>query len=229
MNLFKEKYFEVNASLKMNAMEKGWVTTTPISPEETPPGLEIFADLDKIAVHQQLEVIELVAGFETENKYKILNPEKNQQILFAQEHTDCCNRLCCGAGRAFEMGIYNVRNEEILHLTRYLRAQCCLYFCCLQKMDVFAPPGNLLGTITQLWDCFKPKFVVKDNNGKALFKIKGPVCVCGTVDFNVTSAQNGEEIGIIQKKWGGWGTEAFTDADVFGIDLKQDLNVEVKI
>ena len=206
---------------------RGWVQTTTISSEETPPGLQILADLDKIAVHQHLETIELVTDFETENKYNILNSDNHQQILYAQEHTTFWNRMCCGALRSFEMSIYNVRNEEILHLTRYKRCQCCLYFCCLQKMEVFAPPGNLLGTIKQKWHFCNPKFIVKDNNGNSLFKISGPCCVFGTVDFMVTSAQDGKDIGLIKKKWGGLGAEAFTDADVFGIDFEQDLSVEV--
>ena len=209
-----------------NTMNKNWVST--ITSEETPPGLEILEDLDKIAVYQQFELIEIITDFETENKYNILNPEKNQQILYAQEHTDCCNRNFCGKGRGFEMSICNIRNEEILHLTRYLRAQACCWFCCLQKMEIFAPPGKLLGTINQLWAFCKPKLVVKDSQGKSLFMIKGPFCVCGTVDFPVTSVQNGEEIGVIQKQWGGFGTEAFTDADVFGMDFKQHLSAEVR-
>ena len=72
-----------------NTMNKNWVST--ITPEETPPGLEILEDLDKIAVYQQFELIEIITDFETENKYNILNPEKNQQILYAQEHTDHSN------------------------------------------------------------------------------------------------------------------------------------------
>ena len=92
-------------------------------------------------------------------------------------------------------------------------------------MEVFAPAGNLLGTIKQLWDFCYPKFIVKDNKGKALFKIGGPCCVFGTVDFPVTSAQNGEELGIITKKWGGWGVEAFTYSFIHSFIISAKLTL----
>ena len=200
-----------------------------ITSEETPPGLQVLADLNSIAVTQELELIEVVTGFETENKYDILNPEKNQQILFAREDTSDWNRMRWGSMRAFDMSVYNIRNEEILHMKRFLRCTGCCCFCCLQKMEIYAPPGNLLGTIEQLWAFCKPKLVVNDSQGNALFKIKGPFCVWGTVDFVVTSAKNGAEIGIIEKKWRGYAAENYTDADIFGMDFKQDPSVEVTI
>ena len=200
-----------------------------ITSEETPPGLQVLADLNSIAVTQELELIEVVTGFETENKYDILNPEKNQQILFAREDTSDWNRMRWGSMRAFDMSVYNIRNEEILHMKRFLRCTGCCCFCCLQKMEIYAPPGNLLGTIEQLWAFCKPKLVVNDSQGNALFKIKGPFCVWGTVDFVVTSAKNGAEIGIIEKKWRGYAAENYTDADIFGMDFKQDPSVQVTI
>ena len=42
----------------MNELNRGqWVKPSTITPRETPPGLQILADLDKIAGHQQVEVI----------------------------------------------------------------------------------------------------------------------------------------------------------------------------
>ena len=212
--------------------ERRGAKITSITSEETPQGLQILAHLDKIVVHQEVEMLELMTGIETENKYKIINPEKKQQILFAQEQALFVGCLCC-ARRPVELSICNVRNEEIIHMSKEKRCQgpaCCICgIFCLQKMEVFSPPGNFLGSINQKWNFFFPSFAVKDNNGKTLFRIKGPYCTYGTVDFMVTSAKNGEEIGIIEKEWGGWGVESYTDVDVFGIDLKQDLSVEVNI
>ena len=212
----------------MKSMNKGLANTTTITSEETPPGLQILAHLDKIGVMQQPEMLELMMSFETENKYNIVNLEKNQQILYAQEFSEIWDRQCYGPRRAFDMSFYNIRNEEILHLHRFYRCEECCYFCCLQKMEVYAPAGKLLGTIKQKWACCKPNLVVKDNQGKSLFKIKGPCCLFGTVDFPVTSAKDGTEIGVIEKKWGGWGVEALTDMDVFEMEFKQPLSVEVK-
>merc|ERR1712133_254037 len=93
-------------------------------------------------------------------------------------------------------------------------------------MVVNTPDGKLLGTIKQQWACCKPKLAVKDSQGKTLFKIKGPCCVVYNVDFPVT--KGGTEVGVIKKKWGGWGAEAITDADVYEMEFKQALSVEEK-
>lgn len=59
----------------------------------------------------------------------------------------------------------------------------------LQKMDVFAPPGVLAGSIEQEWSFWIPKFIIRDALGEILLRIEGPMCTfsgkCGSVKFRV--------------------------------------------
>ena len=55
-------------------------------------------------------------------------------------------------------------------------------------MDIYSPPGHLVGSIEQIWSIY-PKFNVKDVDGNIIFKIEGPFCACSctctSVEFKV--------------------------------------------
>jgi len=195
-----------------------------------PPGLEYMAMVDQLIIKQQVEILEAVTGFETQNKYKVLN-SIGQDVFFAKEDTDCCNRQCCGPGRSFDMNILNNQMLEVMHLYRPLRCQSCCFPCCLQELEVQSPPGTIIGTVEQEWSIFHPRFVIKDQSGEPVLKITGPFCVwecCSDVDFEITTISNDQKIGKISKQWSGLGKEVFTDADNFGINFPMDLDVKVK-
>lgn len=195
-----------------------------------PPGLEYMAMVDQLIIKQQMEILEAFTGFETANKYKILN-SLGQDVFYAKEDTDCCTRQCCGPGRPFEMNILNNQMQEVMHLVRPLRCQACCFPCCLQELEVHSPPGTVIGTVEQEWSIFYPKFVIKDESGEPILRITGPFCgceCCSDVDFILTSVATDQEIGKISKQWSGLGKEVFTDADNFGINFPLDLDVKVK-
>lgn len=124
----------------------------PVVPNHYPPGLESLNQIDQILIHQQTEVIEskrllikynlieltltidcdkVLIGFETTNKYVIKN-SLGQKIFFAAEESGCCARYCCGNLRHFEMNILDNSGNEVIHISRPLACQSCLYPCCLQ-------------------------------------------------------------------------------------------------
>ena len=41
--------------------------------------------------------------------------------------------------------------NELIHLYRPLRCSSCWFPCFLQEMEVYSPPGNLIGSIQQEW------------------------------------------------------------------------------
>jgi len=186
--------------------------------------------VDQLLIKQKVEILEAFTGFETANKYKVLN-SLGQEVFTAKEDTDCCTRQCCGPTRPFEMNIMDNQGQEVLHLVRPLRCQSCCFPCCLQELEVHSPPGTIIGYVEQEWSIFYPKFVIKDESGEPIMKLDGPFCgceCCSDVDFVVTSASDGGEIGKISKQWSGLGKEVFTDADNFGISFPLDLDVKVK-
>jgi len=202
----------------------------PLGPGFKPPGLENLAMVDHLFIKQKKEVLEAVTGFETSNNYKVLD-SLGQEVFAAIEETDCCTRQGYGPIRPFEMKMLDNGGQEVLHLVRPFRCPSCCFPCCLQELEVHSPPGTIIGSVEQQWSIFYPKFIIKDDRGNPVMKINGPFCACeccSDLDFIVTSATDGSEVGKISKQWSGLDKEIFTDADNFGINFPMDLDVKVK-
>ena len=195
-----------------------------------PPGLEYLRQVNQLLVHQQVELFEVFTGFEMNNKYEIKN-SLGQVIYFAAEDTDCCTRNYCGPRRPFDMRIFDNSWREVIHLERPYRCRGLVWFCCLQEITIFSPPGCVIGSVKQQCDliCY-PKFEVCNEHGQCVLKIEGP-CVtcncCNDVEFLVLTL-TGQVIGKISKQWSGLVKEYFTDADMFGIQFPIDLDVKTK-
>ncbi|XP_078258934.1 phospholipid scramblase 1-like isoform X2 [Rhinoraja longicauda] len=195
-----------------------------------PPGLEYLTMIDQIFVHQLIEFIEALSGFETKNKYELKN-SMGQRVYFAIEESECCNRLCCGANRAFTIKILDNLGQTVMHLVRPLGCQSCWFPCCHHRMEVQAPPGTTIGFVVQEWNPCIPNLSIQNEMSETILKIKGPCCTfncCGDVNFKVLSMDETNVIGKISKKWSGLLREYFTDADNFGIQFPMDLDVKVK-
>ncbi|XP_075160273.1 phospholipid scramblase 1 isoform X2 [Haematobia irritans] len=209
-------------------IEGEWMNI-PVGIPNCPRGLEYLTSIDQLLVKQKVELLEAFTGFETNNKFSIKNA-LGQKVYYAIEDTDCCTRQMCGPARPFEMKIFDNFRNEVMHLHRPLACSSCCFPCCLQSMEVSAPPGNVIGTIEQEWTICSPAFRLKNHVGDTVLRIEGPFCTfsfCGDVEFQILS-MTGENIGKISKQWSGFAREIFTDADFFGITFPLDLDVRMK-
>ncbi|XP_075160275.1 phospholipid scramblase 1 isoform X3 [Haematobia irritans] len=230
------KKFRRSLRLNKSAKNKGYEyfmsdedRSLPIGIPNCPRGLEYLTSIDQLLVKQKVELLEAFTGFETNNKFSIKNA-LGQKVYYAIEDTDCCTRQMCGPARPFEMKIFDNFRNEVMHLHRPLACSSCCFPCCLQSMEVSAPPGNVIGTIEQEWTICSPAFRLKNHVGDTVLRIEGPFCTfsfCGDVEFQILS-MTGENIGKISKQWSGFAREIFTDADFFGITFPLDLDVRMK-
>ncbi|XP_067008373.1 phospholipid scramblase 1 isoform X2 [Anabrus simplex] len=207
----------------------GWMSI-PQGIPNVPPGLEYLCMIDQLLVHQKVELLEAFTGFETANKFTVKN-SMGQKVYYAVEDSDCLTRNCCGPLRPFDMKILDNFKNEVIHLNRPLACDSCWFPCCLQSMEVSAPPGTLVGSIEQEWSILTPQFKVKNAAGDTVLRIEGPFCtftICGDVEFKVMSKDGSTQVGKISKQWAGLLREAFTDADYFGITFPMDLDVKMK-
>lgn len=144
---------------------------------------------DQLLVKQKVELLEAFTGFETNNKFTIKN-SLGQKVYWAVEENDCCTRNCCGPSRPFEMKIMDTFKNTVISLNRPLACSSCWFPCCLQTMEVSAPPGSLCGTVEQEWSLCSPAFRIKNAAGEVVLRIEGPFCtfsLCGDVEFKVIS------------------------------------------
>ncbi|XP_071400379.1 phospholipid scramblase 2-like [Centroberyx affinis] len=195
-----------------------------------PPGLEYLTQIDQILIHQKVELLEAFIGFETNNQYEIKN-SLGQKIYKAKEKNDCCTRNCCGSLRSFDMKIKDTMDREVIRLIRPFRCVSCWCPCCLQEMEVQAPPGTTIGYVKQDWHPCLPRFSIQGANKETLMKLEGPCFACnccGDVNFELKGKDSDKPIGRISKQWSGLLKEVFTDTDNFGIQFPLDMDVKMK-
>nr|XP_020441531.1 phospholipid scramblase 1-like [Monopterus albus]XP_020441532.1 phospholipid scramblase 1-like [Monopterus albus]XP_020441533.1 phospholipid scramblase 1-like [Monopterus albus]XP_020441534.1 phospholipid scramblase 1-like [Monopterus albus]XP_020441535.1 phospholipid scramblase 1-like [Monopterus albus] len=195
-----------------------------------PPGLEYLTQIDQILIHQKVELLEVLTGFETNNEYDIKN-SLGQKIYKAKEKNDVWSLNCCGPLRSFEVDITDNMDREVIRLIRPYRCVCCCCPCCLQELEVQAPPGTTIGYVRQTWHPFLPRLEIQGPNKYTVLKLEGPCFACnyyGDVNFELKGKYVDEPIGRITKQWGGYWKEVLTDADNFGIQFPLDLDVKMK-
>ncbi|XP_035967687.1 phospholipid scramblase family member 5 isoform X1 [Halichoerus grypus] len=206
-----------------------WQPTLP-PPGSLPPGLEYLSQLDLIIIHQQVELLGMILGTETSNKYEIKN-SLGQRIYFAVEESICFNRTFCSTLRSCTLKITDNSGREVITVNRPLRCNSCWFPCYLQELEIEAPPGTIVGYVAQKWDPFLPKFTIQNANKEDILKVDGPCATCGCfgdVDFEVKTVNEKLTIGKISKYWSGFVNDVFTNADNFGIHVPADLDVTVK-
>ncbi|XP_057593776.1 phospholipid scramblase 2-like [Hippopotamus amphibius kiboko] len=206
-----------------------WIPELTLS-SDCPPGLEHLNQLDQVQVHQQIELTEVIIHIETNNKYEIKN-QLGQRIYFAAEDTDCCTRYYCGGFRPFTMRILDLIGREVITLERPLRFNWCCIPCCLQEIEIHAPPGIPIGYVTEIRHPFLPKFRIQNENRKDILRIIGPCCMCscfGDVDFEINSLDGKNVLGKISKQFTGIVREICTNYSNFGIQFPSDVDVKTK-
>ncbi|XP_048857422.1 phospholipid scramblase 1 [Brienomyrus brachyistius] len=195
-----------------------------------PPGLEYLTQIDQILIHQKMELLEVLCGFENNNQYEIKNI-MGQTIYKALEETNCCVRNMCGSLRRFNLMIKDNMDQEVMHLVRPWRCTGCCFPCCLQELEVQAPPGTVVGYVVEDWHPILPKFSILGPSRETVLKLDGPCLLfncCGDVKFELKGKDGQETVGQITKQWGGLLKEILTDTDNFGIQFPMDLDIRMK-
>merc|ERR1711881_624558 len=101
-----------------------------IADPNCPPGLEYLVQLDQLLVNQQVDLGEVMTGIEMKNRYEITN-SAGQRCYFANEESECCERMCCGPNRGFIFHITDNSGKEVMRITRIF--ELCGGCVCLDK------------------------------------------------------------------------------------------------
>lgn len=86
----------------------------------------------------------------------------------------------------------------------------------MSKITIMDGEGNLTGFIRQKFRFLKPRFQIFDATETQIAEINGD---WKAWNFTITD-QNGNQIGIINKKWGGVAKEFFTNADKYHVSIE---------
>jgi hypothetical protein len=176
----------------------------------------------KLHVQQILEGIEIFTGFETRNKYRILNEDMTPLAFAAEPSTGLSGALMRGVfkhWRSFKIEIFN-QERDLLYLAHF-PFRWFFKSLYLEKQD-----GSPLGHLQARFALFYKKFDLCDSRGKVIGRVKSPLFKFWTFEFR----QGQRKIGTVQKKWSGTMSELFTDRDNFTVTYAQaDLSIEIKV
>ncbi|XP_050314070.1 phospholipid scramblase 2-like isoform X2 [Anthonomus grandis grandis] len=167
-------------------------------------GLDFMRNADQLIIQQNCDLTDLMAN--TENRYTVKIParENAEAIYYATESSKSCERCCFGSGRSFSMRLYDRTDQEALSLKRRLACGYCTFMCHLQKMEVWIPPGELVGTISQQWKPLQITFEVCNRHEQVLYIIEGPrsfSCCHQTEMLQIYTSDGSTQIGTIVHQW----------------------------
>mmetsp|Transcript_132397 Transcript_132397/g.247560 ORF Transcript_132397/g.247560 Transcript_132397/m.247560 type:complete len:259 (+) Transcript_132397:55-831(+) len=210
--------------------------------------LQALAALDKIEVKEKASIIEAVTALlgqeiEMANKYSI-QTEGGEQIFWAVESTNCCARIMkscapdCAPWSVEIMYTQGGANEKAFTLNR----PCTLTCCCFNRpsMELTDASGKTLGYMTDPCAMCDLTFTVKDPSGEPVVKASGGCCQwglccplpcgpCAEVNFGLTDAKSGAELGNVQKKVPGCCKFFLApDVDNYKIDFGKITNPQYK-
>ena len=172
----------------------------------------------QIFVQQRRELAELF-GFETRNKYEILDLQKNVIGFCAEQQKGFLGMLArqfLGHWRSFELHFYDANRQQIIvskHPFRWI----------FQEFEIVNNQGVVLGSVKQRWGIFKKKFDVHNPQGDVIFEMRSGFINFWTFPF---FDRQGQMAALIQKKWSGMLKELFMDADNFTIEFKSQTLTE---
>ncbi|XP_043852798.1 phospholipid scramblase 4-like [Dromiciops gliroides] len=222
--------YQPGINVNPNPLPVSWMPVPPPLPN-CPPGLEYLLQLDKIMVHQQIEVLELMTRFESNNRYEVKN-SMGQMVYMVVEDTDDITRNAYSSLRPFVIRVIDCMSREIMRLQRPFRCTCCC-FCCscaMQELEVQSPPGVCLGYIIQYWGFCKTRFRIENEKKEHILNIDGPCVpdICGSDTVYQVKSLDGKDIGRICRQWPGFLRASIADVDNFEITFPLDLSITMK-
>ena len=143
-----------------------------------------------LLVHQVREVAELV-GFETRNKYRIVDEQKNLIAYAAEQGRGFFGflfRQWLGHWRRFDIHFVTPDRQTFMVAHHPFR----FFF---QRVEVNEPQGRRLGAIQQRFAIFSKKFDVENERGQVILSVSSPLLKFWTFAF----LRREREVAVVQK------------------------------
>ncbi len=173
--------------------------------------------LDGLIIRQKKEWAEILTGFETKNRYVVMDTQGRELFMAAEKGGSLLLRWFLKALRPFEIHVFSLDNRPVLKVVRPFR----FYF---HEVGIFDSQGRLLGRVKRQFALLRRIYSVTDAQGMELLELFGPILHPWTFEIR----QGDRQCGKIVKKWSGLLKESFTDADNFGVTFPADWELELK-
>ncbi len=176
---------------------------------------------DAFIIQQKKEWIEIFSGFETKNKYQILDEQKNELGFIIEQGSGILHtlkRIFLRSHRPFEIIVMDNSGEKLLQFNRR-------FFWFFSDLNIQLE-NKKYGSIHRRFSLFSKVYSVLDSSEREIFRVKSPFWRIWS--FPIFNNMN-QNVGIITKKWQGFVKEVFTDSDGYLIKLNNSLTPEQKV
>jgi len=190
-------------------------------------GFEILDEMPSVHIEQTFELNENLTSVNSEHRFIVRSP-LGESLFAASESSTERDRMIWGSKRPFQMHLLDPTHQEALTFQR----RCSMGFVRCQKryLEVWTPPGDLLGVVVEETTILSNVFTVKNESGHTAYRIKGvPTNSIGCCCFIPTEGHfdiygfDSETIyGSITRKWQ-------SDISQFTLNIYfTDINMSVK-
>ncbi len=167
-----------------------------------------LTNYSELMISQRVELLESMTGFETANRYSVMTVD-GDTLLYAQEESSTLSRMFLRGRRPLTIRVMDTDGNDLLIASRG-------FFWFFSHLNVSDASGRSLGSLTRRFSFPTRRFTVEDSRGRAISEVRGPMLRPTT--FMVYQQET--EVARITKQWSGLLKEAFTDADTFRLELR---------
>jgi uncharacterized protein YxjI len=204
-----EKYpqYRDQISLTATVSDKNHTDTDNSPKNITEDGL---MNAQYLVINQKKELGEILTGFETRNRF-VVNAVGSSDIYEVLEQGSGIGSFLIrqlGPCRPYRVAFMN-NGIPFMNISRN-------FTLIFSKVKVTDSYGRELGIIRRRFSILNRIYTITDQTGQDIATIKSPLFRVWT--YKIYDALN-NEVGVIKKKWSGLGTEFFTDADNFAVEL----------
>jgi hypothetical protein len=203
-----------------------------------------------VIIKQQPELLELIAGCETANRYHVLGVCNGvyKYLFKCQERSSFCQRNCCPSHiREFNMDMYHATSVPLAgnisgKFANLFKPFKCSCLCCNRPIInvTLGADNKYVGKIKHLFSCCDPEFEVYNAQGLKYY-IRADCCQCGllcannfcgklsTATFEVFQPGSSNVVSTITKMSAQSFGEVMTDADSYQVSFPAGATAEDKL
>ncbi len=219
--------------MMMAVVQHGYIIVDP---------LEILENAPVVKIKQQVELLEIISGCETKNRYDVyaeINTQKYYLFRCKEESSFCMRSCCTGDNRAFIIKCTLPSGEVFANLNRPFKCTCG---CCNRpEMINTFNNGEQFGRVKQPCTCCSPLFETYDQQNSIKYVLDIPCCQCGfacrrgicgkctEVNGNIYKNDNLQKhVGTFRKKEKCI-QEMVSNANTFTLNFPSDASVNDKL
>ncbi|XP_050357188.1 phospholipid scramblase family member 5-like [Nymphalis io] len=204
-------------------------STLEVTPE--PHILQDLSSVDRLFITKRLRVRNVLFLRGKKNRFFVRTSNQNLVYTIEEQNSWWVGYFCYGL-RPLQLHVRDGSGKEVMRINRPYACTSRILPCQLQRIQVFSPPGTMIGSIEQVWTAVRPEYVVKRENGDRIFWLRGPrvtISCFRDIQFHIYD-NDGIAVGSTCKRWQGILHAMFLApvTDRFGVAFNRDLIVQDK-